>query len=692
MDSQNKYCHRDTEAQGKISLCLRASVAFFLFGKILFAQASPYILIRTFTTHDSIMLRWIPSTVEAWKLGNENGYVIERFTKDEFPNGKANFISSPILPLPKTDSTWNELIRTDKLNAFVFQSLFEETKTTDPEKSKIEEQTKFGFVLKAADLSVSTAKAEGLFFCDKGISPGQVYVYRISIASIPVNEKQISATAIVNGKISALDFPANIRGDFKNKKASIAFDVSTTREQYAGFIVERSEDSLHFVRVNPTLLVFAKSQYEENKTELVYQDTFPQNHKTYWYRVRGYSFFGVTGPASEMVKGKGREEWTVFPLVDTLFSNDNKSVEMKWHLNEAIDFSQLKNFSVLRASKADGSYQEINFVPLDKTSLSFVDEHPAFANYYRIVAISIDNDSGFSFPYFFQLQDNDPPPVPQHVKGSIDTSGIVHLTWEKVSANDLKGYRVFRCNSLKEEFHEVSDSILSRNDFTDTVTLHTLTHDVYYCVRSVDKLYNNSKNSSPCLLKRPDKIPPIAPVAKSIVQTDSSIHLTWINSGSDDVMCVELFRKSSNGEISQLTSCAGKDTVQRFTDFLASAGMDYSYSLTVTDSSGNKSMTGFPTIHYQPRIYPTLNGFSAIPDFEKRDITLSWLMPNAQVDRYIIYKSKKGEPMRTWKTVNGNFSSIIDKELYPGNTYIYQVKAILKNGSETKLVETEVVF
>src|ERR1044072_3773915 len=221
------------------------------------AQSSQEIFIRTFTTHDSIMIRWVPATPALWKLGNQNGYIIERFLQSEYPNGNPTLISlSPIRPLLKTDTTWKQLMLADKLNAFVFENLYgEKSAGTNAEKKKLEEQVQFVFCLKAGDLSVTTAKAEGLYFCDKTISPGQAYVYRIHLANVPATLHP-PAIAIADGKLSVLNVPENVRANFRNKKAAITFDISTTREQYAGYIIERSEDSISFTRVNSTLFTF----------------------------------------------------------------------------------------------------------------------------------------------------------------------------------------------------------------------------------------------------------------------------------------------------------------------------------------------------------------------------------------------------------------------------------------------------
>jgi hypothetical protein len=676
--------------------CLCVSVALFFCASAR-AQSAADIFIRTFATKDSVMLRWAPANIETWKAGNKYGYLIERYTTDEYldlagenPEGKGTLINVvPILPLPKTDSAWNKSARADQLNAFVFQSLYENNVVVNDPKQKEKEQVHFGFVLKACDLSVQAAKAHGLYFADKTISAGQAYIYRIRLAQIPNGQPHHPGIATADEKLSVAKAPDNIHGDFRNKKASISFDVASTREAYAGYIIERSEDSLHYERLNSTLLAFARSQFELNKTGLVYQDSFPENHKTYWYRVRGYSYFGFAGPASVAVKGKGRDEWMLYPEADTLFSPDNKRVEIKWHVPE--NNNDLAGFVIFRAAAAGGNYSVLTPTRLAKTVFQFSDEHPFPSGYYEIAALSIYGDTAFSFPYFFGLTDNEPPPVPKSVFGNIDTNGVVHLYWNEVNAPDLKGYRVFRCNSLKEEFIEVSDSILHEHYFTDTITLQTLTRNVYYSIRSVDMRYNNSATTVPYLLKRRDKIPPVAVVVTSIHQTDSTIVFSWINSSSDDVMCVELTVKSLSNE-KHLGNWNGSDTIYFFTDKNLIPGNEYSYSITVTDSSGNKTVTAFPTLRFQPRIYPALENVSAVPDFEKRLITLSWERPTQEVDRYIIYKSKKGEALRTWKTVDGKSVMAIDKELYPGNVYVYKLKAVMKSGAETELKRIEVVY
>lgn len=618
----------------------------------------------------------MPKDAATWKAGAQKGYTIERWTNEQYfdtPGSKGESLVT-VVPLAQKDTTWKRLMRTDPANALVFEALY------GAPKKGTEEQLQFGLALKAADLSAATAKAEGLYFSDRTAQAGKSYVYRITVAGTAN-----SGLVFTDGKISVLPVPSKPSGEFKNKTATISFEAASTRASFAGYIIERSDDSLHFSRVNATLLIFAVSNYEKDKSMLVYRDTFPQNGKTYWYRVRGYSFFGIDGPPSVTVKGKGKPEWLATPVIDTLFSRDNKSVALQWHLPDSVADRQVKQFCLFRSKRSDAEYTLVK--NCTATSRSCSDDQPSFANYYLLGAISVDNDTAFSYPYFFQLIDDVPPPVPQNITAIIDTDGIVQLSWKNVIADDLKGYRVFRCNDLREEWIEVSDSVLRVTAFTDTVTLQTLTRQVYYSVKSVDKLYNNSALSSSCRVRRPDKIPPVPPLVRSISHSDSTIALAWINSSSEDVSCVEL--KRNDGVV--LGCWRGDDTLSHFSDHVLVPGQTYSYSLIVTDSSGNESRCNFPTIVFQPQVYPALQHFYATPDFEKREIRLSW-QATANVDRYVIYKAKKGEPMRSWKTVNAATISFIDKEAYPGNVYEYRVKAILKNGSETKLVSASVVF
>ena len=63
--------------------------------------------------------------------------------------------------------------------------------------------------------------------------------------------------------------------------------------------------------------------------------------------------------------------------------------------------------------------------------------------YYKVAAISVDNDTVYSFHSYFFTLDQEPPSIPTGLKGTIDEKGIVSLEWNKNPDNDIRGYRVF---------------------------------------------------------------------------------------------------------------------------------------------------------------------------------------------------------------------------------------------------------
>lgn len=607
-------------------------------------------------------------------------------------NDKGIVVAFSISPLPKADSTWKHLSKTIPQSSFVYSSLFDKPKLpADPEKKDQAQNITHGFSLKVCDDHPEVAKAAGLFFTDHSAKKGEKYIYRIEFVQPLPGKGNNPGIVAADEKLSVLNTVTKPTAQFRNRSMRLTFDVTVTRDQYSGYIVERSNDSVHFSRVNTELLSFVKSQYEMEKHELVYEDSLPTNGKVYWYRVRGYSYFGMNGPPSALVRGKGKDEWNAYPVPDTVYSPDNKRVIINWSIPTLNDPSKLEGVCILRNGKVNGNYSPITRTLLQGDARTFTDTGAQFTNYYMLAAVSIDGDTAWSFPVLAQLEDNDPPAVPKNVSGVIDTNGIVQVKWDVVSSTDLKGYRVFRCNTLREEFVEISDSVIHETVFTDTITLQTLTREVYYSVRSVDRVWNNSDFSVPAKLNRPDKIAPVAPIVKAIYYTDSTIVLQWINSSSDDISTKQLVRKSTSGKV-VVQSFPIADTTTTYVDMNAEPGIIYTYELIIADSSHNTTIITFPALNFSPRVRPPLKNFTATPDFEKRTITLKWELPASPVDRIIIYKGKEGEAVRSFKTVSGTTAVYIDNQLYTGNNYTYRIRAIMKDGAETGICTVKVNF
>ena len=131
-------------------------------------------------------------------------------------------------------------------------------------------------------------------------------------------------------------------------------------------------------------------------------------------------------------------------------------------------------------------------------------------------AFNSDGDGPLGTPRMVQMVDSIPPAPPVGLSAKADTSGMVLLTWLPNDELDLFGYRVFRANSLHEEFSQITAESVYANCFTDTISLKTLTKKVYYKILAVDQRQNWSAFSEVLEVGRPDVVPP-APLVSPLL-------------------------------------------------------------------------------------------------------------------------------------------------------------------------------
>ncbi|MGZ3863895.1 MAG: fibronectin type III domain-containing protein [Bacteroidia bacterium] len=639
---------------------------------------------------NTVKLRWAPARTDLLKAGVQYGYKIERIPFDDFKNGTDNSMKGVVLtqaaikPVAKEDAQWKELISKNKNSVLMFNALYKANSGTNKELA-------YALALKSCDLYIDIAKASGLYFEDGSFSPNEVYVYKISLWNAPATFKYTPLLITVNtGEKRELMKLKQISAKFYDRKSIISFTTANTDEDYSGFWIERSDDSTNFSTVNKAPIIHSFTSFDSGKTESSYTDSLPENNKKFYYRVRGISYFGDLSMPSNIVSGKGKKDFTEYPFIDSTTIIKNKTVRLKFSMPEKYDIKELKAFVIMRSDKKKGNYNI--FASLSPKQGYFTDEQPMQDNYYKICAININNDSTFSFTTHAKLIDDVPPAIPTGITGKIDTSGNVTLAWDANKENDLLGYRVFRCNSKKEQPVEVTKEILKEPKFSDKITLQTLTKEVYYTVRSVDKVHNNSIHSDFCKLTRPDKIAPVAPVFKEAVYNDSAINLKWLLSTSSDVWNYKLSRSSSaNSAWKTIKEWHTNDSLKNYVDTSVRIGDSYRYKLEVYDEAGNVTGENSPIVKFLPAFAPKIKTLKATVDLKKRTISLDWKNNLADVYSYTIYKTKGEGDLRVLKTVNGNIINFTDTELYPGNKYHYTIKATLNSGIESKMSDILIV-
>ena len=641
-----------------------------------------------------VRLRWSPASYIAWEIGNKYGYTVERFTVAV--NGVLVNQPKPVMltpqPLkPYTLQRMETLAEKDDRIAMIAELIYGEgAKKVTPEQgigAYMESQNtndwRMGMALLNCDLSVAAAQSAGLYLEDADVKKGERYVYRIAPAQQPQN--LVIDTAFV---VASLDQPVVLARPLElaivcaDSSATLGWLTTFNRAMYSAYMVERASDGKNFKPVSE--LPILPTSPDKNGFSY-YQDSLPDNDNKYTYRVRGITPFGEYGPYSTTVEGMGVPAVSDRPTMDTMIVVDNRKITLQWSLPGKLS-RQLDKLIITRAETTKGPF--LPLATLKSPATTYTDEKPLVSNYYRIKGITKSGKAIYSFPYFAQLIDSTPPAVPVGLAGKVDSLGIVTLQWMANTEKDLRGYRVFRANSTKEEFVEVTREILERPDFTDTITLHTLTSHVFYKVIAVDKNFNPSEYSPYVMLRIPDTIAPSRPLITKAYRSDSlrAIVLEWVNSSSHDVVKYALY--SINTKDSSRRQVAAWDTTSKresYTDTALVMGNTYYYELEVYDDAGNHAKEISGDIWFETGKRPSVKGLKGIVNSEKKQIELSWQYNQPEIKQYRIYRAKNDNPFILYSTVDGTKPQWVDNEVFLGNIYKYKITAVMKGDVKAEM-------
>jgi hypothetical protein len=226
----------------------------------------------------------------------------------------------------------------------------------------------------------------------------------------------------------------------------------------------------------------------------------------------------------------------------------------------------------------------------------------------------------------------------------------------------------------------ISSSEILDTSYTDQINIKTLTKNIHYKVRAIDERQNQSSFSEMLTLKRPDIIPPVAPVIKNIANKDDKPELMWVNSSSTDVVYHHIYRKAKVDSVTTVVASLGKGegTMSNYLDESVEPGKEYTYYLVAEDDSKLQS---------PPSNYGYFKVKSDIEEgikLKKRvttdQVKLTWkISADKPVERMLVYRSVGENAIRLYG--NATDDHFIDNKLSPEKTYKYTVKAVYTDGS-----------
>ncbi len=639
---------------------------------------------------NKIVVRWMPLDYQTWKLGNLNGYLLERrtITRNNIKVNESSILltKKPLKPLK--EDFWTRFGKTNKFAEVAGKLLYQETSS-----DTTTQNLQFAMSMLMSNMSPGISSGMGMLYEDKTTNKGEVYEYTTKIV-----DSSIFAKTIINtSKKTILLPPRNIYAEFSDSTVFIRWQV-TDSLLHSAFVVERSDDggvSFKSIDVNPILISTepdSLGRFFGTKS-----DKLQRFYQNYYYRVKAITPFGELSQASSIVKVMGYRDKLPLPKVSYQFLPKNR-VLINWTFPDSLQ-NEMLGFEIYRSAKLDQKYELLSKKRITRNARIFVDSLPLSEGYYRVVAIDWAGKEHTSYPEFVQMDDTIPPIKPIIKIKRINEKGVVTLKWSANKESDFQGYSIFRGENPKQEFSIISKEISKDTVLTDTLSLVLLNKKVLYTIIAYDKRLNASIHSDTIIIKRPDIIPPSSPNFTSFNVSDSTIYLEWVNSFSEDVIYTVLLRRPISDSIAclvhgfrnnNLKSTLNEiNTQTSFLEVTAEDNITYEYSLVAYDESGLASK---PTTIQLSKLFTGVRKAISPITFEfdttARSTKITWLAPKQKVRKYILYRKRgENEYISVYKQFEGKYASFTDTNIESNISYYYRLMAIFEDGSETKLSE-----
>ncbi len=643
--AQNKKPDAGTTRKGKEKSSLAIPVPS---GKFDSTFAQNIVEIKSKVYGDSVVLRWTPKNELYWKVANQVGYIVERFTisNDSAAWPKKVFNLKPwTVDEVKTKSPKDTM--TGTMATLAFTNVTKKPASTDISDLyalKSENDNRFFLSMLMASFYPRSAEKMALRLTDKTIEKGKSYLYRIYA---PTGLKKLpSDTAIVYVDAKTIDQTPDLPIPLfeQNEKAvSIKLSKNYCNSRFVGYYFERSENGSNFKRLHskPFVQIFSNLPKEESQY-IVYVDSVKQNYKKYYYRVIGITPFGDLSKPSATLGLMAVDE--VAPqAVSNIKAENTKGTAVVLTWQKAAMEPDLAGFMVGKSTAIEGPFIPLHDKLIPKNTLTYTDAtaDPNTTNYYVVSAVDTAGNSTISVPAYVIMKDETPPAKPTGLKATMDSTGLVQITWSRNAEPDLLGYLVYTSNAPDHDFTPITKGFLADEFFTEKISLRTLTEHKYYKVVAFDKSRQPSPYSDMLEVKRPDKARPTNPVFKDFLVADSLITVTWATSESADVEYQNIYRKEEGKDKDWVFLKKLSKTDKTFTDKTVKPEHWYIYTLEAVDDANLRSEKSFP-IRLRPYDSGQRKGVSkvqvaAIQNPKANKIT--WLMPsNVSNGRILIYK------------------------------------------------------
>ncbi|MBE0643518.1 MAG: hypothetical protein IH600_05525 [Bacteroidetes bacterium] len=648
---------------------------------------------------DQITLRWGFAEYPIWKAAARTGIILERAELQGNPNRDTplewkRLSAVPIKPYSMEE--WKSRFQQeDSLAGAAVQTLYGQSVVTssDPFGSIVElhmqQQNLMGFALLLADLRADLATGLGMRFVDTDVQQGKGYFYRIFPAA-PIPDIELDTVLVMAIARTTAPLPAimSLRAEEGERQVVLRWDRFEHLERsYGGYIIEQSFDGgKNFTPRSDIPFMSVTRDGEAEQPVVEYSIHVERNYMPVVYRVRGTTAFGELSPPGVEITAMGRDKTAPKqPAIQPYEIVDDASVKLTWELRGDVD-EDLDGFMIAKGMSPEGPFDLITDL-LPKTERTYIDRNVNTmpAHYYVVAAVDTAGNSRMSAPILALFPDSIPPAIPTGLRASIDSSGVLQLSWTANTEEDLQGYRVFYANDPSHEFQQLTTKISRDTSFVDTLTLKTLSEEVYYKVTALDYNFNHSPFSEMLTAKKPDIVPPSAPLIHSVEVKDDAVEIAWHPSPTSDAASHVLVRRRTGTEgWVRLDSIGGRE-FRSYRDTAGGAFVRYEYAVYAYDDDGLRSpLSNVVVAQRGGRLsYDGVKEVIGRYDDEQGKVVVQWSWEGDDAISFQVYRSDGTNPARLYRSVNAEDRRF--EEPTTSGTWKYAVKVLYPDGGESPL-------
>ncbi len=313
--------------------------------------------------------------------------------------------------------------------------------------------------------------ADRPYFDDVGVSPGQLFFYRVSALDSSGNESEKSnALSVVVRDRWPPEPPSRVWAEVDTSGLLVRWEPSPSRD-VRGYYVYLGELERQLPRLTTKALPESASRYRVPKNQLV-------PGRTYWLAVTALDYANNESPQQRVRVDV--PDWAAPrpPAFLNARVQPDGSVRLTWGASPSLDavgYRVYRNDSLL--------------VRLPRNTHTYVDRAVRQGRTYRYAVAAVDSAGNESTPRQAQTfaRDFTPPPAPRDLRARLTPQGV-ELTWGRVIAKDLAGFYVYRSDLPTGTFQRLNREPLTEQHFVDPQG--TAQH--WYKVRAVDTSGNES--------------------------------------------------------------------------------------------------------------------------------------------------------------------------------------------------------